>query len=573
MSVNIKENGQLVKTAGLNSQTVIIDNLTTQDATKALSAKQGYVLNQNKVDKVEGKGLSTNDYTNEEKTKLAGILVGAEPNVQSDWKQSDSSSDDFIKNKPTSDIKTSDDGQFSTVTGGLMQKCEVDLEPIQSGSGTPSPSNVRPIRGHTQVQVGNVGKNLLKVTEISKTLNGLTFTINDDGSIKISGTATANTYFYPFGGVIPSYLVGKSVIVNGSTSGVNIRLWHYDGTNSVQSVNGNDSPTVTISTTSGAVDVVIWNGTTVNTTIYPMLRLATETDPTFEPFNGYTTTINLGGTYYGGTLDAVSGEFTVTHELVDLGTLSWTKNTQSSAIDRYYATLTNGKVGQQTVVANIKCSGFEPVSMATLNSGVADAVAIHHISGDAWISTTVGKYSDANAFKSAVNGVQLCYELATPFTIQLDPQTLETLVGQNDVFAPLDGQSVEEVEYREVLAFEDVPKAIPYECVDPIGDVTLFKIHKYGRVVVLKFDDLQYYPVASEDGFVYLGKLPERFYHKYPNPTAAQHMWFGVINDNNGTLQMKQLTIEQYSGNVSIYYLADEMIKPLGSITYILDHD
>lgn len=31
----------------------------------------------NKVDKVEGKGLSTNDYTTEEKTKLAGIADGA----------------------------------------------------------------------------------------------------------------------------------------------------------------------------------------------------------------------------------------------------------------------------------------------------------------------------------------------------------------------------------------------------------------------------------------------------------------------------------------------------------------
>ena len=34
-----------------------------------------------KVDKVEGKGLSTNDYTNEEKNKLAGIAAGAQVNV------------------------------------------------------------------------------------------------------------------------------------------------------------------------------------------------------------------------------------------------------------------------------------------------------------------------------------------------------------------------------------------------------------------------------------------------------------------------------------------------------------
>ena len=35
----------------------------------------------NKVDKVEGKGLSTNDYTTAEKNKLGGIAAGAQVNV------------------------------------------------------------------------------------------------------------------------------------------------------------------------------------------------------------------------------------------------------------------------------------------------------------------------------------------------------------------------------------------------------------------------------------------------------------------------------------------------------------
>lgn len=82
-----------------------------------------------KVDKVTGKGLSTNDYTDSEKSivadtnakkhthsnkavidkvtqamldKLAGIASGAEVNVQSDWSVSDTASDAFIKNKPSS---------------------------------------------------------------------------------------------------------------------------------------------------------------------------------------------------------------------------------------------------------------------------------------------------------------------------------------------------------------------------------------------------------------------------------------------------------------------------------------
>lgn len=35
----------------------------------------------NKVDKITGKGLSTNDYTTEEKNKLGGISAGAQANV------------------------------------------------------------------------------------------------------------------------------------------------------------------------------------------------------------------------------------------------------------------------------------------------------------------------------------------------------------------------------------------------------------------------------------------------------------------------------------------------------------
>ena len=52
------------------------------------------------VAKEAGKGLSTNDYTTAEKTKLSGIASGAQKNVQSDWNAT--SGDAFIKNKPAS---------------------------------------------------------------------------------------------------------------------------------------------------------------------------------------------------------------------------------------------------------------------------------------------------------------------------------------------------------------------------------------------------------------------------------------------------------------------------------------
>ena len=61
-----------------------------------------------KVDSIDGKGLSTEDYTTEEKTKLASIAEGAEVNVQADWNEADTSSDAYIVNKPTIPSKTSD---------------------------------------------------------------------------------------------------------------------------------------------------------------------------------------------------------------------------------------------------------------------------------------------------------------------------------------------------------------------------------------------------------------------------------------------------------------------------------
>lgn len=53
-----------------------------------------------KVDKEEGKGLSTEDYTTEEKEKLGEIEEGAQVNVQSNWDEDDPNEDSFIQNKP-----------------------------------------------------------------------------------------------------------------------------------------------------------------------------------------------------------------------------------------------------------------------------------------------------------------------------------------------------------------------------------------------------------------------------------------------------------------------------------------
>lgn len=50
-------------------------------------------------------------------------------------------------------------------------------------------------------------------------------------------------------------------------------------------------------------------------------------------------------------------------------------------------------------------------------------------------------YSDTASFRTAMSGVQLCYELARPTEIQLTPQEIRTLLGENSIWS--DGGDVE----------------------------------------------------------------------------------------------------------------------------------
>lgn len=87
-----------------------------------------------KVDKVANKGLSTEDYTTAEKTKLSGIAAGAEVNVQSDWNETNATSDAYIQNKPT--IPTVND---ATLT---IQKNGTTVATFTANSATATTANI-----------------------------------------------------------------------------------------------------------------------------------------------------------------------------------------------------------------------------------------------------------------------------------------------------------------------------------------------------------------------------------------------------------------------------------------------
>lgn len=94
-----------------------------------------------KVDKVSGKGLSTNDYTTAEKTKLDGIAAGAEVNVQADWSETGTGSDAYIKNKPTKLSQFSNDAGFITDADIPEGAAASTATPMMDGTAAVGTSN------------------------------------------------------------------------------------------------------------------------------------------------------------------------------------------------------------------------------------------------------------------------------------------------------------------------------------------------------------------------------------------------------------------------------------------------
>lgn len=99
------------------------DTVAAVDVTEQISGKadKTYVDNKldTKVDKVSGKQLSANDYTNEDKTKLAGIAAGAEVNVNADWNAE--SGDAQILNKPTIITEEQVDQKINAAIGSVYR--------------------------------------------------------------------------------------------------------------------------------------------------------------------------------------------------------------------------------------------------------------------------------------------------------------------------------------------------------------------------------------------------------------------------------------------------------------------
>ena len=94
-------------------------------------------------------------------------------------------------------------------------------------------------------------------------------------------------------------------------------------------------------------------------------------------------------------------------------------------------------------MARMACSLYKTVITGTPN--LVDK-SITNFATSNLVLVRDDSYTDPAVFKTAMSGVQLVYELATPISIQLTPTEVDTLRGDNVIWA--DCGDITNCEYR-----------------------------------------------------------------------------------------------------------------------------
>ena len=304
---------------------------------------------------------------------------------------------------------------------------EIQLERGATATSWEPYENICPISGRTGLSVYRTGKNLVDQSA-GNTSSGNWWIGADASNGEPNGSFVLNAGTYTFS-------------VSDTMSGLYIRK---NGSN-VKVVYNASSATFTLSERTAIRLMLYQNNVTIAywNTVDIQLELGS-TATTYEPYNGSTYAVDWtdeAGTVYHGTVDPVAGQLTVDWAMVDLGTLTYSVWNKNSSRDCYSLTIQDIRprrdagdnlpaISSIFVSTNYNAT-WKPWQMSYTNQSKQVVFMTPH-----------DEYADADAFKAAMSGVQLVYELATPLTYQLTPQEVEALVGTNNVWSTGDSVSV-----------------------------------------------------------------------------------------------------------------------------------
>ena len=290
-------------------------------------------------------------------------------------------------------IKTAIDDSVSlkTATGNPItltdaananaEELSMTIEPIQSGSGDPSPTNVRPISGISEAVVTRTGNNLIDESAlIAAELDPTTGQPSASTNVKITpmiSIKSSDTYLFAHQNNEP------------------FRIFAYaaDGTFIERTDIYYDDAVVT----TGASWTYVRIQGAKSAWIYADLVLMQTVD----------ITIQLGQTVYGGSVNFKTGEVTVTHVFLS-GTI--TSLTNLPYVPKYQ----QGGEGR--------------------NKNLCDKLTYaYHLNNDPHFFFENNRLVTRGVDVSTE--IELCYELATPTTLTLTPAELELLKGNNTITA------------------------------------------------------------------------------------------------------------------------------------------
>ena len=378
-------------------------------------------------------------------------------------------------------------GETETYSGSIVsfegtettaiKTLNASIVPKQSGSGDPSPSNVRPISGTDTVNV------------TVSNLNYIDESTNESGAIDANGNNTTNASFNRTQLIPIKNGIDATFKVFSAPASSNIRIHGYSANGSwlrqlalVYTTGSDMTQAITIG------DDVYYIRISYPTNALGMVLLCQGTAPsTMITHQGDTYTTSLGQTVYGGTLDVVSGKLIIdSAKIVYDGTLpialiNWAPS--SNGVGWAYGYIRSyNKIVSDTVVPKIYSDKLKASSYGDMFNGrVTNAVGVYsNNSYGIFIrtsDTSLTTVEAVNAYLSA-NPITVVYELATPIEIQLTPTEVKTLLGNNNIWANSGTVEVEIGENPYILVNPTKFEACPIFEVEgagtlSIGDTTL----------------------------------------------------------------------------------------------------
>lgn len=341
-------------------------------------------------------------------------------------------------------------GDIVSITDGAdnypIKSLKVSLQPKQSGTGDPSPDNVRPISGWDEVGVEQRGANLFGGEPLADAFQNANGYAKDTQAKTFTFKSSPTTLRI---GDMPYKSGQYSIIFRYTANGGNtsLRIKYTDGTNAAISfaTNATKQTLIINSASNKTIDYLYldWHTNGTVTVYYDESGIfeGNITADQFSPYQGESKSIPFKDkdgnpiTVYGGETEVVEGKGKNDKRYLDGGDINWQKS-ESYQYGKFYFPANDAKYISNS--PTVMSSQYKPKSNQTAQATDNEYIWVQapsqttrniRIKDDSKDGLTVAE------FKTAMKGVQLCYELATPTPIYCEPTEIKTLKGNNNIWS------------------------------------------------------------------------------------------------------------------------------------------